>query len=152
MHYMWTYVQYVLFKHIWWNTYTDTHAFQTHCFNSESLHSLLISAPWTLLLLLLLNQARAGKRLTRAWFFKKCFCPRRRYVCVCVCVCVSPPPRLWVSLYAEILRLLNSRYVIWLRRLEVIMLHNLSISRAITMFNLSRKAIYDGAYIHAYIH
>ena len=47
---------------------------------------------------ILLNQAHAGHRPTRAWFLKVdavqivSMCV---YVCVCVCVC--PPPRLLIT-------------------------------------------------------
>ena len=46
-----------------------------------------------------LNQARAGHRPARAWFFK--IDPVRTsvcvFVCVFVCVCVCPPPRLLIT-------------------------------------------------------
>ena len=36
----------------------------------------------------LLNQARAGLRLTRAWFLRIASVRKWLYVCICVCVCV----------------------------------------------------------------
>ena len=42
--------------------------------------------------LILLNQARAGRRPARAWFLEITL--MRTSVCVCMCVSVCPPPRL----------------------------------------------------------
>ena len=46
---------------------------------------------------LLLNQARTGCRLARAWFLRIASVCERLYACVYVCVCVCPPPRLLIT-------------------------------------------------------
>ena len=55
----------------------------------------MINKTLSSIIILFLNQARAGRRPTRAWFPK--IDPVRTFVCMCVCVCVCPPPRLLIT-------------------------------------------------------
>ena len=48
----------------------------------------LLRIPVSIVSMLLLNQARTGRRPVRAWFFRIASVRECRYACVCVCVCV----------------------------------------------------------------